>query len=126
MPAILIPRVDSERRTSAHRVDDGRVRSLCGIRTTDDCDVYPDTPETWARLRAKKYEMCWHCDGILRDRAIKAQREAERKATPLPKPTKREIEAEKLARWNAAAQLAANPPPKHDEDHVADAGEVVQ
>ena len=105
MTDILIPRADSERRTSAHRIDDGRVRSLCGMRTTEDCDVCPDTPETWTRLRAKKYEMCWRCDGILDARQRKAEREAQRQAQKPP--TKREREAAKLAQWNAAAKLAA-------------------
>ena len=106
MTDILIPPATAERRQAAHLVDDGRW-SLCGQHAAlPDEERVPDTDANRQRVRAAKRHICGLCDNIKDGRARVAEREAQRQAQPKP-PTKREREAAKLARWNAAAKLAA-------------------
>lgn len=108
---ILIPAPDADRRQAAHLVDDGRDVSLCGMhawQTGEAC--VPDTPEQRQCVKEAQRHVCGLCLDILRrhtNAAETVRREAERRASAPPKPpTKRQLEAERLARWNENVKAA--------------------
>lgn len=123
---ILLPRATADRRQAAHLADADQPASLCGMRARAGCEVLPDTRQTRDLLEWRHCHICGLCLDILRRRAQAAetaQREAERKAHR--KPTKHERDLADLARWIAAATLAAKPA-EHDEDHTTGAPAVIQ
>jgi hypothetical protein len=110
MPArlrILIPRTARPR---PHYADAEHNTTLCGLQHADESrfEIVDADAVGYARLRAvTKRNMCGHCDNVLARRKKQAKSVA---APPLPKPpklTKRELDAERLAKWQAAAKAWA-------------------